>query len=37
MLAGVSYDFSRRWQARVESGFIGRFQVLGQLNYRFDW
>lgn len=37
MLAGVSYDFSRRWQARVETGFIGRVQVLGQLNYRFDW
>jgi hypothetical protein len=37
MLTGVSYDFSRRWQARVETGFIGRFQVLGQLNYRFNW
>jgi hypothetical protein len=37
MLAGVSYDFSKRWQGRIETGFIGRVQVLGQLNYRFDW
>jgi hypothetical protein len=37
MLAGVSYDFSKRWQGRVETGFIGRFQVLGQINYRFNW
>jgi hypothetical protein len=37
MLAGVSYDFSKRWQGRIESGFIGRVQVLGQLNYRFNW
>ena len=37
MLAGVSYDWSKRWQGRVETGFIGRFQVLGQINYRFNW
>jgi hypothetical protein len=37
MLAGVSYDWSKRWQGRVETGFIGRFQVLGQINYRFGW
>ena len=37
MLSGVSYDFSKRWQGRVEAGFIGRVQVLGQLNYRFNW
>ncbi len=37
MLAGVSYDFSKRWQGRIETGFIGRVQVLGQINYRFNW
>ena len=37
MLSGVSYDFSKRWQGRVEAGFIGRVQVLGQLNSRFNW
>ena len=37
MLTGASYDFSKRWQARLEVGYIGRVQVLGHLNYRFNW
>jgi hypothetical protein len=37
MLVGVSYEFNKRWQARVEPGFIGRTQVLVQVNYRFNW
>lgn len=37
MLAGVSYEWNKRWQARVEAGFIGRMSVLTQLNYRMNW
>ena len=37
MLAGISYDLSKRWSYRIETGFIGRKQVLAQLNYRLDW
>jgi len=37
MLVGLSYEFNKRWQARVEPGFIGRKQVLVQVNYRFNW
>jgi len=37
MLVGASYEWNKRWQARVEPGFIGRKQVLVQVNYRFNW
>ena len=37
MLAGISYDTSKRWQWRAEFGFIGRVQVLLMSNYRFNW
>ena len=37
MLVGVSYEFNKRWQARAEPGFIGRKQLLLQVNYRFNW
>ena len=37
MLVGASYEFNKRWQARVEPGFIGRKQLLAQVNYRFNW
>jgi hypothetical protein len=37
MLAGISYDTSKRWQWRAEFGFIGRVQVLLMANYRFNW
>ncbi|HEX5073026.1 MAG TPA: hypothetical protein VFW03_07475 [Gemmatimonadaceae bacterium] len=37
MLVGASYEFNKRWQARVEPGFIGRKQLLLQVNYRFNW
>ena len=37
MLTGVSYEWNKRWQARVEAGFIGRVSVLTQLNYRLNW
>jgi len=37
MLTGVSYDWNKSWQGRVETGFIGRKQVLLQINYRLNW
>jgi hypothetical protein len=37
MLAGISYDTSKRWQWRAEFGFIGRVSVLLMSNYRFNW
>jgi len=37
MLVGVSYEWNKRWQARIEPGFIGRKQLLAQVNYRFNW
>ena len=37
MLVGTSYDFSKRWAARAEAGFIGRKSLLMMLNYRFEW
>jgi len=37
MLVGVSYEWNKRWQARIEPGFIGRKQLLVQVNYRFNW
>ena len=37
MLAGVNYDLSKRWTFRVEVGFIGRFQLLINPLYRFNW
>ena len=37
MLVGASYEWNKRWQARVEPGFIGRKQLLVQVNYRFNW
>ncbi len=37
MIAGASYDFSKTWAGRVETGFIGRKSVLLMLNYRFEW
>jgi hypothetical protein len=37
MLAGLSFDTSKRWQFRTEFGFIGRRQLLLQANYRFNW
>ena len=37
MLLGASYDWSKSWQGRIESGFIGRKQVLVQINYRLNW
>ena len=36
MLVGASYEWNKRWQARVEPGFIGRKQLLMQVNYRFN-
>ena len=37
MIAGASYDFSKTWAGRAETGFIGRKSVLLMLNYRFEW
>jgi len=37
MIVGVSYEFNKRWQARAEPGFIGRKQLLLQVNYRLNW
>jgi hypothetical protein len=37
MLLGASYDWNKSWQGRIESGFIGRKQVLVQINYRLNW
>jgi hypothetical protein len=37
MIAGASWDLSKRWTWRLEAGFIGRTQILGQLNYHFNW
>ncbi len=37
-LAGAQYQFSKRWQLRVESNFISggdRYSVLASINYRF--
>jgi hypothetical protein len=36
MLLGISWEKNKRWQARVETGFIGRVQVLLMANYRFQ-
>jgi hypothetical protein len=37
MILGASWDLSKRWQFRLETGFIGRVQVLAMSNYRFNW
>ncbi len=38
MLAGGQYQFSKRWQARVEVGFLGgRKSGLLSANYRWRW
>jgi len=37
MILGASWDLSKRWQFRLESGFIGRVQILAMSNYRFNW
>lgn len=37
-LAGIQFQFSKRWQLRVESNFISkgdRYSVLASINYRF--
>lgn len=36
-LMGIQYQFSKRWQLRMESNFIGgdRFSLLTSINYRF--
>jgi len=36
MLVGSNFDFNKRWSARAEVGFIGRFSVLTSLVYRLD-
>ena len=36
MLLGISWEKNKRWQARIETGFIGRVQVLLMANYRFQ-
>ena len=36
MVAGVQYEFNKRWQARAEWGFLGsRRSFLFNVNYRF--
>lgn len=36
MLAGANYQFTRSWQLRAEFGFIERYSVFLNLNYRFN-
>ena len=35
MIAGINYEFSKAWHFRVEAGFIKRYSLLLNLNYRF--
>ena len=35
MLVGGTYELSRHWHLRSEFGFLGRFQALFVINYRF--
>jgi hypothetical protein len=37
VLVGANYDLSKRWTFRVEVGFLGRFQLLINPLYRFNW
>jgi hypothetical protein len=35
LLVGMEVDFAKRYQIRMEYGFVGRTQLLFSLNYRF--
>ena len=35
LLLGTNYELTKNWQFRAEVGFIGRFSIFGNINYRF--
>ena len=37
LLVGARWEFSKRWELRVEGGFIGRKQLLASLAFHWPW